>query len=122
MVGRQVGREDVQEDVERTVGIEVKVTDETDHPTPDRRSPFVDCLSRFYREACSGRVCRTDAASNFCNQFAVSFRLFSEEVDFILLVTEGNVSASLYTKSGDKPTKDSSLSGPPVCPSTTCRS
>lgn len=67
MVGRQVGREDVQEDVECTVGIEVKVTNETDHPTPDRRSPFVDYLSRFDRETCSGRVCRADAAGNFRN-------------------------------------------------------
>jgi len=54
MVGRQMSCEDVQEDVECTVGIEVKVADETDHSTPDGRSSFVDYLSRFARQTCSG--------------------------------------------------------------------
>ena len=31
-----------------------------------------------------------NTAGNFCDQFAVSFRLFSQEVNFILLVADEN--------------------------------
>ena len=48
-MGRQMGCKDVQENIKRTVGIEVKVADETDHSTPDGRGTFVDRLSRFDR-------------------------------------------------------------------------
>ena len=90
-MGRQMSCKDVQEDVKCTVGIEIKVADETDYPTPDGRSPFVDYLSRFGRQTCGRRVCWADTTGNFCDQFAVSFGLFSQEVDFVLLVADENM-------------------------------
>ena len=91
-MGRQMSRKDVQENVECTVGIEVKVADEADHSTPDGRGPLVDRLSRFDGQTCSGRVRWANTAGDFRDQFAVSFRLFPQEVDFVLLVTGDNIS------------------------------
>ena len=62
-----------------------------------------------------------NAAGYFCDQFAVSLRLFSQKVNFVLLVADESLSAWLDTEDGNKLTKDSSSFGPRACPSMICQ-
>ena len=83
---------DVQENIKCAVGIEVKVANEADDSAPNGCGPFMNCLSRFDGQTCSGRVWWANAAGDFGDQFAVSFCLFPQEVNFVLLVAGENVS------------------------------
>lgn len=82
----QMGREDVQDDVQCTIRIQVKIAYEPDNALPGRTRTRLDGSSRLRGVARRWRVRRTQAARQLGNEFAVAFGLLAEEVELVLLV------------------------------------
>jgi hypothetical protein len=83
----KVAREHVQHNVQSTIGIEVKVSDQTSDFGPNRTSTSEEFGYSLGRRPRGRRVRRTHSASYLYYQLAITLRLFSKKVELVLFVT-----------------------------------
>ena len=78
--------EDIQDNVQSAVRVQIEVTNEAKGTLPCGTSASLDHLNRLDRIACGRGVWRTKTARELGCQFAVPLRLFTEQIELVLLV------------------------------------
>lgn len=73
---RKVGREDVKNQIKRSVRVKVKFADETDDFAPDMICASMNVFVGFCRRTVERRMRRTHATCELNDKLAVTFRLF----------------------------------------------
>lgn len=83
---RQMHRKDVENDIQSAIRVQIEVANEAKGTLPCGTSASLDHLDGFRRIACRRRVRSTETACELSRQFTVPFRLFTEQIEFVLLV------------------------------------
>lgn len=97
MCGEVLG-EYVKYDIQRSVWVQVKVSNEADNLFPYRSCSIFDYCIWFDRPACLRRVWGAKAARQLNRKFGVSFRLLSKKIEFVLFVALHEAFVWVYNK------------------------
>lgn len=102
----QVSREDIQDDVQNAIGVQIEVANEAKGPIPCGTGASFNGLDGLGRIPSRQRMRRTQATCELDRELTIALRLFTKQIELVLLIAVDVLLESGSRANGGARTKD----------------